>query len=241
MDYKKTGWNSLYWNNHDQPRIVSRFGNDGEYRVRSAKMLATCLHMMKGTPYIYQGEEIGMTNVRFDDLADYRDIETLNMYRDRIEQGFSHDEIMKSIYTKGRDNARTPFQWDSSENAGFTTGIPWLKVNPRYVEINSEAALHDVDSIFYYYQTLIRLRKEMPVIVHGSFELLLPKHEAIFAYRRQLDREKLIVICNFSAIAQRIEDEALLKDIAHGQVLLTNSEVADTNVLEAYQAIVYKI
>lgn len=238
---QKTGWNSLYWNNHDQPRIVSRFGNDGEYRIRSAKMLATCLHMMKGTPYIYQGEEIGMTNVRFDDLADYRDIETLNMYRDRIEQGFSHDEIMKSIYTKGRDNARTPFQWDSSENAGFTTGIPWLKVNPRYVEINGEAALHDVDSIFYYYQTLIRLRKEMPVIVHGSFELLLPKHEAIFAYRRQLDREKLIVICNFSAIAQRIEDETLLKDIAHGQVLLTNSEVIDTNVLEAYQAIVYKI
>ncbi|MBC1227244.1 glycoside hydrolase family 13 protein [Listeria booriae] len=238
---QETGWNSLYWNNHDQPRIVSRFGNDGAYRVRSAKMLATCLHMMKGTPYIYQGEEIGMTNVHFNDLADYQDIETLNMYRDRIEQGFSHDAIMKSIYTKGRDNARTPFQWDSSENAGFTTGTPWLKVNPRYVEINSEAALQDDDSIFYYYQTLIRLRKEIPAVVYGSFKLLLPKHEAIFAYERQLDGEKLVTICNFSAEAQRIEDEQLLTDIARGQVLITNLEDTDSNVLEAYQAIVYKI
>ncbi|MBC1976314.1 alpha-glucosidase [Listeria booriae] len=238
---QETGWNSLYWNNHDQPRIVSRFGNDGAYRVRSAKMLATCLHMMKGTPYIYQGEEIGMTNVHFNDLADYQDIETLNMYRDRIEQGFSHDAIMKSIYTKGRDNARTPFQWDSSENAGFTTGTPWLKVNPRYVEINSEAALQDDDSIFYYYQTLIRLRKEIPAIVYGSFKLLLPKHEAIFSYERQLDGEKLVTICNFSAEAQRIEDEQLLTDIARGQVLITNLEDTDSNVLEAYQAIVYKI
>ncbi|MBC2316320.1 alpha-glucosidase [Listeria booriae] len=238
---QETGWNSLYWNNHDQPRIVSRFGNDGAYRVRSAKMLATCLHMMRGTPYIYQGEEIGMTNVHFNDLADYRDIETLNMYRDRIEQGFSHDAIMKSIYTKGRDNARTPFQWDSSENAGFTTGTPWLKVNPRYVEINSEAALQDEDSIFYYYQTLIRLRKEIPVVVFGSFKLLLPKHEAIFAYERQLDGEKLVIICNFSAEVQRIEDENLLTGIAQGQILITNAKVTDSNVLEAYQAIVYKI
>lgn len=138
---QENGWNSLYWNNHDQPRIVSRFGNDNRFRVRSAKMLATCLHMMKGTPYIYQGEEIGMTNVHFETLDDYRDIETLNMYKERKEQGYSHESIMQSIYTKGRDNARTPYQWDNSENAGFTTGMPWLKVNPRYTEINNEEAL----------------------------------------------------------------------------------------------------
>ena len=142
------GWNSLFWNNHDLPRIVSRWGNDREYRVESAKMLATLLHGMKGTPYIYQGEELGMTNVRFEDINEYNDIETLNMYKDRISKGYSHDEIMASIYAKGRDNARTPMQWDSTENAGFTTGKPWLKVNKNYKFINAEDCLQDKDSIF---------------------------------------------------------------------------------------------
>lgn len=148
------GWNSLFWNNHDLPRIVSRWGNDREYRVESAKMLATLLHGMKGTPYIYQGEELGMTNVRFEDINEYNDIETLNMYKDRISKGYSHDEIMASIYAKGRDNARTPMQWDSTENAGFTTGKPWLKVNKNYKFINAEDCLQDKDSIFYHYKSL---------------------------------------------------------------------------------------
>lgn len=186
---QENGWNSLYWNNHDQPRIVSRFGNDNRFRVRSAKMLATCLHMMKGTPYIYQGEEIGMTNVHFETLDDYRDIETLNMYKERKEQGHSHESIMQSIYTKGRDNARTPYQWDNSENAGFTTGTPWLKVNPRYTEINNEEALKNPDSIFYYYQNLIKLRKTTEIITTGNYRLLLPKDEAIFAYERYTENE----------------------------------------------------
>ena len=144
-----TGWNSLYWNNHDQPRVVSRFGNDGMYRIESAKMLATVLHMMKGTPYIYQGEEIGMTNVRFESIDEYRDIETLNMYKEKvIERGENIDKVMQSIYIKGRDNARTPMQWDDKDHAGFTTGEPWITVNPNYKEINVKQAIQNKDSIF---------------------------------------------------------------------------------------------
>ncbi|NSA86143.1 oligo-1,6-glucosidase/glucan 1,6-alpha-glucosidase [Clostridium beijerinckii] len=152
VELEGTGWNSLFWNNHDVPRIVSRWGNDKEYRVESAKMLATLLHGMKGTPYIYQGEELGMTNVRFESLEDYKDIETLNMYNERKKQGYTHEDIMLSIYTKGRDNARTPMQWDDSQNAGFTSGQPWLKVNPNYKEINAELQLKDENSIFNYYK-----------------------------------------------------------------------------------------
>ncbi len=156
-----TGWNSLYWNNHDQPRVVSRFGNDTTYRIEAAKMLATVLHMMKGTPYIYQGEEIGMTNVRFDSINEYRDIETLNMYREKvIERGENEEQVMQSIYVKGRDNARTPMQWNQDKHAGFTTGEPWIRVNPNYKEINVEQALQDSESIFYYYKKLIELRKK---------------------------------------------------------------------------------
>ena len=153
------GWNSLFWNNHDLPRIVSRWGNDKEYRIESAKMLATLLHGMKGTPYIYQGEELGMTNVRFDDINDYNDIESLNMYKDRLSKGYSHNEIMESIYAKGRDNARTPMQWDDSENAGFTTGTPWLAVNKNYDKINAKQCLQDENSIFNHYKKLIDIRK----------------------------------------------------------------------------------
>lgn len=193
------GWNSLYWNNHDQPRIVSRFGDDREYRVESAKMLATCLHMMQGTPYIYQGEEIGMTNVQFEDIRFYKDIETLNMYNERInDKKEAPEEIMASIYRKGRDNARTPVQWDDTENAGFTEGTPWLGVNPNYPEINAKKAVEDPRSIFHYYKKLIELRKENEIIVYGSFELLHPEHPEIFAYTRTLGDEKLLAVTNFS-------------------------------------------
>lgn len=238
---QENGWNSLYWNNHDQPRIVSRFGNDNRFRVRSAKMLATCLHMMKGTPYIYQGEEIGMTNVHFETLDDYRDIETLNMYKERKEQGHSHESIMQSIYTKGRDNARTPYQWDNSENAGFTTGTPWLKVNPRYTEINNEEALKNPDSIFYYYQNLIKLRKTTEIITTGNYRLLLPKDEAIFAYERYTENEKLVVLCNFTEEEQVISDENILNEIQKGSVLVNNVPNIIEGTLRPYEAIVYQI
>ena len=153
------GWNSLFWNNHDLPRIVSRWGNDKEYRVESAKMLGTLLHGMKGTPYIYQGEELGMTNIRLENIEDYNDIESINMYKDRIKKGYSHEEIMNSIYKKGRDNGRTPMQWDDSENAGFTTGKPWLSINENYKEINAKKSLEDKNSVFYHYKKLIEIRK----------------------------------------------------------------------------------
>jgi len=192
-----TGWNSLYFNNHDQPRSVSRFGNDKKYRVESAKMLATLLHMMKGTPYVYQGEEIGMTNIRFDSIEDYRDIEIINMYKEQTEAGIPHQQIMESIYAKGRDNSRTPMQWDASPNAGFTTGTPWLKVNPNYIEINAKAEISNANSIYHYYRKLIQLRKKYDVIVYGKYELLLPEHQEIFAYTRTRGDEKLLVICNF--------------------------------------------
>lgn len=200
------GWNSLYLNNHDQPRMVSRFGDDGKYRVISAKMLATLLHTLKGTPYIYQGEEIGMTNVKFPVLEDYKDIEILNMYREKVtEGGADHDTVLQSIHTKGRDNARTPMQWDASTNAGFTAGSPWLKLNPRYTEINVEQALADPDSVFYYYQQLISLRKQHLIMVYGEYELLLPEHEYIYAYTRTLDGEKWLVLLNFCDTPQTVE------------------------------------
>lgn len=192
------GWNSLFWNNHDLPRIVSRWGNDGRYRVESAKMLATILHGMQGTPYIYQGEELGMTNVRFPNIDQYQDIEIRNMYQSRLARGFAEKDILESIYAKGRDNARTPMQWDKSQNAGFTTGTPWLEVNPNYTEINVEAARKDKDSIFSYYQTLIRLRKELEIFVEGDFTLLMEEDEQIFAYVRTWKGKRLFVAGNFT-------------------------------------------
>lgn len=235
------GWNSLYWNNHDQPRIVSRFGNDQEYRVKSAKMLAACLHFMQGTPYIYQGEEIGMTNVKFDSLEDYRDIETMNMYKERIALGYSHEEIMKSIYVKGRDNARTPMQWNQSANGGFTTGTPWIKVNPRYDEINVEAALEDPQSIFYFYQKLIALRKEMDIIIEGDFKLLLRESTEIFAYERNWKDEQLLVLCNFSSSEVEVEDEELLKKMQGYELVISNYESGNKSILRPYESVVLKI
>ena len=198
QELHECGWNSLFWDNHDLPRIVSRWGNDREYRAESAKMLATILHGMEGTPYIYQGEELGMTNVRFDSIEKYQDIETLNMYQERMEKGYDRQDIMESIYAKGRDNARTPMQWEGSRNAGFTEGTPWIGVNSNYTEINAEQQLQDKDSVFRYYQKLIRLRKEQEIFVKGDFTLLLPEDESIFAYVREYQGQKLLVAANFT-------------------------------------------
>ncbi len=192
------GWNSLFFNNHDLPRIVSRWGNDKEYRVESAKMLATMLHGMQGTPYIYQGEELGMTNCRLT-LEQYRDVEIHNLYRDRSAKGYAHEDIMESIYRRGRDNARTPMQWNAGENAGFTDGTPWMPLNPNYPAINAESALADPNSTFYYYQKLIALRKEYPIFRDGDFTLLDAENEKIFAYTRQLGDNKMLIVCNFTA------------------------------------------
>jgi oligo-1,6-glucosidase/glucan 1,6-alpha-glucosidase len=203
------GWNSLFWNNHDTPRVVSRFGDDGRYRVASAKMLATLLYGMAGTPYIYQGEEIGMTNVRFPQLDDYRDLETLNLYRDRLAAGYRPNGVMASIHAKSRDNARTPLPWDAGINAGFTTGIPWIKVNPNYQQINIAAALADPDSIFHYYRRLINLRKTADWLVYGSYQLLLPGHEQLFAYVREYHNRRYLVFGNFSEQTLTVDPAAL--------------------------------
>ena len=236
------GWNSLFWNNHDLPRIVSRWGNDREYRVESAKMLATLLHGMKGTPYIYQGEELGMTNVRFEDINEYNDIETLNMYKDRISKGYSHDEIMASIYAKGRDNARTPMQWDSTENAGFTTGNPWLAVNKNYKFINAEDCLQDKDSIFYHYKKLIDIRKHNDTIIYGDYKLLLPEDKNVFAYSRELNGDKIVVVCNFYNKEVNLNFN---EDFNNVEILLSNYK--DSSILmkdlklRPYEAIMYRV
>ena len=239
------GWNSLYLNNHDQPRMVSRFGDDQQYRVESAKMLATFLHMLKGTPYIYQGEEIGMTNVRFDSIDDYKDIETLNMYKEKVEQnGEEPARVMESIYVKGRDNARTPFQWDDSEHGGFTTGTPWIQVNPNYKEINANQAVADEKSIYHYYQKLIQLRKEQPVIVHGRYDILVPEDENIYVYTRTLESQKLLVVLNFTKEEQTFEVPAELQG-KKNEILISNYEVSEgygsSISLRPFEAIVYKI
>ncbi|WP_315906277.1 alpha-glucosidase [Priestia koreensis] len=240
------GWNSLYLNNHDQPRMVSRFGNDQEYRVESAKMLATMLHMLQGTPYIYQGEELGMTNIKLDSINDYKDIETLNMYREKVVEGHEDEQqVMNSIYVKGRDNARTPIQWDDSENAGFTTGTPWLAVNENYQYINAEHAVQDPHSVYHYYRELIQLRKQHDVIVYGSYELLLPDDEELYVYTRTLGDEKLLVLLNFTG-----DEKAFMlpSGISYSQkeVLISNYPVAvDAPIeqleLKPYEARVYKL
>lgn len=232
-------WNSLYWNNHDQPRIVSRLGNDREYREVSAKMLATCLHMMKGTPYIYQGEELGMTNVPFASLEEFRDIESINAYHEYTENGIiGEEDMLKFLCYKSRDNARTPMQWDNSANAGFSEARPWIKVNPNYTEINAQEQLNRDDSVFHYYQKLIALRKQKEIIVYGNFELLLPEDEDIFMYTRALEKEKLLVICNFSKKERVVK---LPDGFEAGDILITNyenPEISDEMKLRPYEAIV---
>lgn len=246
------GWNSNYLNNHDQPRMVSRFGNDSVYRKPSAKMLATLLHTLQGTPYIYQGEEIGMTNIRLSSIDDYRDIETLNMYQEYKEAGRDKDAIMESIYIKSRDNARTPMQWDVTEQAGFTKGQPWISVNPNYTDINVQEALADPDSIFYYYQRLIELRRQEPIIVYGDYTVLQPEDEQLFAYIRSYEGQKLLVVLNFTDQAQPFkldahvsyhEPQLLISNYGgdHGRALAEEARSHNLRSLslEPYEARVY--
>lgn len=227
------GWNSLFLDNHDLPRIVSRWGDDGEYRVQSAKLLATMLHGMQGTPYVYQGEELGMTNIRLP-LEQYQDVEIRNMYKKRMAEGYPEEEVLRSIYAKGRDNARTPMQWSSEANAGFTTGTPWLPVNPNYTAINAEAALADPDSVFWHYKKLIALRKEYPVFVEGDFTLLEEEHPNLFVYQRGTEEEQILVVCNFGGGETRWTLPALWQD---AQVLISNySDRAD--MLRPWEAMI---
>ena len=227
-------WNSLFLDNHDQPRVVSRFGNDSEaYRVISAKMLATCLHMMKGTPYIYQGEELGMTNVYFDKLEDYRDIESINAFHQYVDSGIvKAEDMMRYLKEISRDNARTPMQWDDSKNAGFTDGTPWINVNPNYKEINAKAAVADPNSVFHYYQKLIKLRHTLPIIVYGKFQGLLDDSETIYAYERHLDGQVLTVACNFT---DQEQDCTLFDDLA-GEELISNYKEHKAGKLQPYEA-----
>ena len=240
---EEIAWNSLFWENHDQPRSVSRFGNDGEYREMSAKMLATCLHMMQGTPYVYQGEELGMTNVPFRDISDFRDLDSINAYHELVGQGvFTEEAMMGYLRYKSRDNARTPFQWNDEENAGFTTGTPWIMVNPNYKEINAREQMVRADSVFNYYKKLIRLRKENEIIVYGSYDLLLPDDPELYVYTRTLGDEKLLVICNFYGNTREFElPEGWNPD--RMELMIGNYEKRDTaRTLEIrpYEAVVFR-
>lgn len=237
------GWNSLFMNNHDQPRMVSRFGNDSKYRIESAKMLATLIHTFKGTPYIYQGEEIGMTNICFDDIKKYRDIETINYYNEKIK---NEDEksLIERIKITSRDNARTPMQWDNNLNGGFSKATPWIDVNPNYKQINVKESLEDSNSIFNYYKELIKLRHNNDTIVYGDVKLIYPENESIFAYTRNLDDEQLMVVLNFyeNEIDFKIPDNI---DINKLEIILSNYKDKiiknETIKLRPYEAIVYKV
>ena len=233
-------WNSLYWENHDQPRSVSRFGNDSdEYREISAKMLATCIHMMQGTPYVYQGEELGMTNCPFNTLDNFRDLESINAFHELTEQGkMTEEDMMAAIGYKGRDNARTPMQWDDSAYAGFSTANPWIMVNPNYTKINAKDQINREDSVFKYYQKLIKLRHESELIVYGTYDPILDDDKDIYAYIRTLGDEKLIVYCNFSENTREVE---LPEEFTNGKVLISNYIDAKVNhkiTLRPYEAIV---
>ena len=212
------GWNSLFFNNHGLPRIVSRWGNDKQYRVESAKMLATMLHGMQGTPYIFQGEELGMTNIKLP-IEQYVDVEIQNLYRERTAAGYSHEDVMASIWARGRDNARTPMQWTAEENAGFTTGKPWLPVNENHSFINAEAALEDENSVFYHYQKLIALRKQYDVFREGNFLLWYEDHEDLFVYSRSYENRHMVVVCNFS---DKHIPFQLPEEFASGKTLIAN-------------------
>jgi oligo-1,6-glucosidase len=199
------GWNSLYWNNHDQPRVVSRYGDDGEHRVASAKTLGTVLHLHHGTPYVYQGEEIGMTNRPFAGIGDFHDIESVNHYTAAVAAGADPDDVLAALRAKSRDNARTPMQWDSSPNAGFTAGEPWLPVNPNHVEINAAAARADPDSVFHHYRRLVELRHTEPVVAYGEFTMLLPDHERVYAFTRSYQGVELLVLANLSGESSTVD------------------------------------
>ncbi|NLL93676.1 MAG: alpha-glucosidase [Clostridiales bacterium] len=234
------GWNALFWDNHDLPRIVSRFGNDKEYRVESAKMLALLLHGMKGTPFIFQGEEIGMTNVAFDTIDKYKDIEIINMYNEKINQGISHEKIMESIYAKGRDNARTPMQWDNSNNAGFTTGTPWIDVNTNFSSINVKKDIEETNSVLHFYRNLIRIRKNDVCIQKGNYQSMMKDDEDVFAYTRTFEDMKILVVCNFHNCTKDINinmdtKEVLISNYDNEKIDLRNLK------LRPYEAIMCRI
>ncbi|GGM27555.1 trehalose-6-phosphate hydrolase [Paraliobacillus quinghaiensis] len=244
--HKGGGWNALFWCNHDQPRVVSRFGDDGTYHEESAKMLATTIHMMQGTPYIYQGEEFGMTNPGFSEIEDYRDVESLNMYEIKKAEGMSDQEIIDILKQKSRDNSRTPVQWNASKHAGFTTVEPWIEVADNYKTINAEAAVTDPNSIFYHYQKLINLRKQYDIVIEGDYQLILTDHHAIFAYIRNNGNEKLLVINNFYG---EETEYTLSSDLGlsnwESEILLSNypdsSEQYIEGRLRPYESIVYHL
>ena len=227
-------WNALFWCNHDQPRIVSRFGDEGEHRVPAAKMLGMVLHGMQGTPYIYQGEELGMTNPHFSRITDYRDVESLNMFAELRASGREPDELLAILASKSRDNGRTPMQWDASHNAGFTEGEPWIGVCDNYETVNARAALDDADSVFYTYQSLIRLRKTLPVLTWGDYEDLLPEHPSLWCYRRQWQGQTLMVVANLSNTPQEWQTEALSDK---SQVLMSNYPAPQTTSLRPFEAV----
>ncbi|WP_240968090.1 alpha,alpha-phosphotrehalase [Paenibacillus aquistagni] len=241
------GWNALFWCNHDQPRIVSRFGDDGEYRERSAKMLATSLHMLQGTPYVYQGEEIGMTNPHFNEIDQYRDVETLNMYRLYREEGRTHEELMDAIKQKSRDNSRTLMQWDDSIHAGFTEGEPWIEAAPNYKHIHVKEALSREDSVFYYYQLLIQLRHELGVVTEGRYERVDQADPQIWAYARTTEQDALFVLCNYYGTEASFDMPEELKARFKGwrsRILIHNCEGASESwtsriPLRPYESIVY--
>jgi oligo-1,6-glucosidase len=243
--YEK-GWNALFFNNHDQPRAVSRFGDDGEYWSQSAKLLATYIHTLSGTPFVYQGEEIGMTNVAFDSVDSYRDVEILNYYKEKVvEQGQDHDEILKRIHHKGRDNARTPMHWNTSAQAGFTTGTPWIDVNPNYTDINVEQQVQDPDSVFNYYKKLIQLRKKNEVIVYGEYELILEDDSEIYAYTRTLGDGKLLIVLNFFGGTPTFRLPSSFH-VESQELLISNYSVEENEKIEEfrlqpYEARVYRI
>ena len=231
------GWGALFWCNHDQPRVVSRLGDDQNYRVESAKMLAASVHMMQGTPYIYQGEEIGMTNPGYQDIAQYRDVESTNIYQLMVnEQGVSHQDMMAILAQKSRDNSRTPMQWDASDYAGFSKAEPWLEVASNYREVNAKQAVEDVDSVFYFYKKLIELRKQVPVITYGDYQDLLPEHPSVFAYSRESERQALLCINNYygeeteCALPERFE-------MTNAKCLLSNYQETDDSVTSHHQVL----
>jgi oligo-1,6-glucosidase len=233
------GWNSLYWDNHDQPRAVSRFGDDGpEHRANSAKTLATAQHMHRGTPYIYQGEELGMTNTYFTAIEQYRDIESLNYHADALSLGMEVEAVLHSLSVKSRDNARTPMHWDDRSHAGFTAGIPWLPVNANYVTINAAAEIEDPNSVFHHFAKLIKLRHDHPVIVHGRFGLLLPDHEQIWALTRTLDAQVLVMIANCSSEPASVPP-GTIPDLAGAEVLLATHEDSTSLELEPWESRIY--
>ncbi|WP_280770461.1 alpha,alpha-phosphotrehalase [Salipaludibacillus daqingensis] len=244
--YQGGGWNALFWCNHDQPRVVTRYGNDGLYHRESAKMLATTIHMMQGTPYIYQGEEFGMTDPKFSSIDDYRDVETLNIYEAKKQQGYSDEEILKIIQVKSRDNSRTPVQWNDSQHGGFTNGTPWIPVANNYQTINAEAAQKDEESIYFHYKKLIELRKELDIITYGSYKLLLEDDDKLFVYERAFGDEKLLVINHFyeGEVEFRLPFDIDVSDYQSELIIsnyASNRKLQNSMTIRPYESLVYHL